>query len=236
MKIDAKEIGRIVRTFVQEQIAELKTSLESAYDQLVDTAKTALLDTVSQNFERLKEALEKSISDRIAEIKPAKGEDGTSVKLEDVEKLIKDYIDNRSSEWQLQFERRAHDDVQRAIDKMPTPKDGRDAFELDDMTVESDDDGNVTFKFSRDNIEKTFHIRLPRFKDAGVYREDAEYKSGDGVSCNGSFWIAQKDAPQGRPGNTEDWRLAVKKGRDARENPAKSEKKTPYKLYGADNG
>jgi hypothetical protein len=43
------------------------------------------------------------------------------------------------------------------------------------------------------------------------------YRKGDGVTWGGSFWIAQKDAPEGRPGLSDDWRLAVKKGRDGRD-------------------
>ncbi len=85
------------------------------------------------------------------------------------------------------------------------------------MNVEDDGDGNVRFHFQRGGIEKSFTVRLPRLKDKGIYRETGEYKKGDGVTSNGDFWIAQKDAPLGRPGmDAAEWRLAVRKGRDFR--------------------
>lgn len=95
--------------------------------------------------------------------------------------------------------------------------DGKDGLGFDDLTVESDDDGTVTLKFVRGDQVKAFDIRLPVFKDRGVFRPADDYKSGHGVTYGGSFWIAQKDAPQGAPGASEDWRLAVKKGRDGKD-------------------
>jgi hypothetical protein len=121
------------------------------------------------------------------------------------------------AKWALDFERRAADLLQRAVDKFPVPKDGRDALDLDDLSVEHDGDGNVTLRFVRGELRKEFSIRLPRFKDCGVFREGVEHRAGDGVTWGGSFFIAQKDAPAGKPGESDDWRLAVKRGRDGKD-------------------
>jgi Collagen triple helix repeat (20 copies) len=51
--------------------------------------------------------------------------------------------------------------------------------------------------------------------DAGVWTERA-YVSGDGVTLGGSFFIAQK-ATSEKPGKSDDWRLAVKRGADGRD-------------------
>lgn len=49
----------------------------------------------------------------------------------------------------------------------------------------------------------------------GVWRPDAEYKRGQAVSWNGSFWIATRDTSS-KPETDNSWLLAVKHGRDAR--------------------
>lgn len=67
-----------------------------------------------------------------------------------------------------------------------------------------------------DGTEKTSLFHVPAVIDRGVFREENKYLQGDGVTFGGSFWIAQKDHPEGKPGQSQDWRLAVKKGRDAK--------------------
>lgn len=61
--------------------------------------------------------------------------------------------------------------------------------------------------------------------DRGIWKDGMSYRQGDGVTYGGSFWIAQKDEPEGKPdsGNGA-WRLAVKRGRDGKDGgmPVKS--------------
>ena len=45
------------------------------------------------------------------------------------------------------------------------------------------------------------------------------YAKGDGVTFGGSLFIAQTDAPAGKPEETPDWRLAVKRGREGKPGP-----------------
>lgn len=60
-------------------------------------------------------------------------------------------------------------------------------------------------------------IKVAALVDRGVFRAEEAYEAGDGVTWGGSFFIAQKDAPIGKPGEPgcNGWRLAVKRGRDA---------------------
>lgn len=60
-------------------------------------------------------------------------------------------------------------------------------------------------------------IKVAALVDKGIFRADGDYEAGDGVTWGGSFFIAQKDLPVGKPGEPgcEGWRLAVKRGRDA---------------------
>lgn len=142
------------------------------------------------------------------------GKDGSSVALEDV----LPQLEAGFSRWALDFERRAADVLQRAAERIPKPKDGVDGMSIEDLTVEDDGDGRVTFRFARGEVSREFTIRLPRFRDLGVYREGQAHQKGDGVTFGGSFWIAQKDDPPGKPGDPDSgWRLAVKKGRDGKD-------------------
>jgi hypothetical protein len=149
---------------------------------------------------------------------PKNGQDGKSVTVEDVLPRLMDSFEAAFAKWALEVERRAMDLFQKTADSMPIPKDGKDAFNLEDLSVEHDGDGNVTLRFERGELKKEFVLRLPRFKDKGVYKDGETYREGDGVTYGGSFWLAQKDNPEGKPdsGNGH-WRLAVKRGRDGRD-------------------
>lgn len=196
----------------------------------LDVRDDRLREELAAELKSLKEAIEQKGKDADYEaialmaaelIDPPKdgekGEDGQSVSLDDV----KEFLSSKFSDWALEFERQGHDVVQRSIDRMPRPKDGTDGVGWQDMDVEHDGAGNVTFKFERDGNVKEFTIRLPVVIDCGVFKDGEEYSKGNGVTLGGSFYIAQVDSPEGRPNASKDWRLAVKKGRDAPREPRK---------------
>jgi integrin beta 3 len=62
---------------------------------------------------------------------------------------------------------------------------------------------------------KMFHVKTAVVLDAGVWKDGA-YSVGDGVTSGGSFWIAQTETTA-KPGKSDDWRLAVKRGTDGRD-------------------
>jgi hypothetical protein len=150
------------------------------------------------------------------------GADGKSVTLEDV----RGYLDTEVATWALAFERRAQDVLQKVADRIPAPRDGRDGkdgrdgadgFSLDDMQLEQRDERTLVLRFARGELVREHVLRLGHPLDQGVFREGEAYRRGDGVTFGGSWWIAQKDAPEGKPGLSSDWRLAVKKGRDGKD-------------------
>lgn len=61
-------------------------------------------------------------------------------------------------------------------------------------------------------FEKRWKLPIPI--DRGVYSSTKSYDCGDMVSRDGSMFIARTDAPSGLPGASDDWRLAVKRGKD----------------------
>ena len=146
------------------------------------------------------------------------GADGRNVSVEDVERMV----EGKVAGWALDFERRAQGVLERAVDRIPKPadgKDGRDGVDglgFDDLSVEHDGERRIALKFSRGEFCKEFAVDLPVVLDRGVYKPDGEYQKGDAVTWAGSLWIAQKDAPETKPGDGDGWRLSVKKGRDGK--------------------
>lgn len=103
----------------------------------------------------------------------------------------------------------------RTLARIPGPR-GADGLGFDDMTVVHDGERGFTFRMVRGDRVKEFSFKIPTVLDRGVYREDKkDYERGDGVTFGGSFWIAQRDTPEGKPQDgSKDWRLSVKKGRN----------------------
>ena len=151
-------------------------------------------------------------------VKGDAGKDGRSFAIEDVRGLL----EAEQAKWALEFERRAQDVLQRAIDRMPAAKDGADGRDgvdglgFDDLSVSFDGERTAVIRFVRGDKVKQFPIVLPAVIDRGVYKDGSDYVRGDGATWAGSFWVAQKDAP-GKPGDGDGWRLSVKKGRDGKD-------------------
>ena len=74
-------------------------------------------------------------------------------------------------------------------------------------------DGGRTLRWSLGG--KVHAIKTAIVLDAGIWKEGA-YSVGDGVTSGGSFWIAQTETTA-KPGKSDDWRLAVKRGTDGRD-------------------
>lgn len=81
--------------------------------------------------------------------------------------------------------------------------------DIQNLAVEVVHDGerDITFKIGT----KESKIRLPAIIDRGIW-DQATYEKGDGVTYDGSFFIAQCDTSS-KPGTDDTWRLAVKRGR-----------------------
>lgn len=149
--------------------------------------------------------------------RPKDGEHGKSVTPADVLALLAPLV----NQWALDFERRAQDVFAAAIERMPKAKDGADGFNLEDLDAAIEEDGRtLRFKFVRGDLVKEWRFKLAIPLDMGIYRPDAVYDKGDCVSLGGSGFIAQKDAPAGKPGESDDWRLFVKRGRDGKDGKA----------------
>lgn len=158
--------------------------------------------------------------------------DGTSVTLDDVKGLV----ESNMATWALDFERRAQDLLQRVADKMPTPKNGRDATSLDDIDLVLGGDGRtVMLRFLGGDQVREKSIKLATIIDRGVFKRGETYEPGDAVSWGGSLWVAQadtSDAPEESRGG-KPWRLAVKKGQNGKDlRPDDTKGAEVYRLRG----
>lgn len=86
-----------------------------------------------------------------------------------------------------------------------------------DLRIDQDGREFTLVARTSSGAEVTKSIKVAALVDKGVFKAGNDYEAGDGVTWGGSFFIAQKDAPVGHPGEpgSDGWRLAVKRGRDA---------------------
>jgi hypothetical protein len=97
-------------------------------------------------------------------------------------------------------------------------KDGADGLGFDDLTLLYDGERGLTFRLSWGEKVKEFQLTMPVLLDRGFYGEGKVYAKGDCISFGGSMWIAQQESSE-KPstGCPNDWRLAVRHGRDGKD-------------------
>lgn len=89
---------------------------------------------------------------------------------------------------------------------------------IDDWAIEQQDERRFVVALrGTDGRTVQKDVSLPVVLDRGVWREGTVYARGDAVTWGGSLWIAQADEAIGKPGDNNDFRLAVKRGRDGRD-------------------
>lgn len=59
--------------------------------------------------------------------------------------------------------------------------------------------------------------RIAEFAYKGVWQAGTVYRECNSVTDNGSLWICISQQSTQRPGDGQDWRLAVKRGKDGRD-------------------
>lgn len=97
-------------------------------------------------------------------------------------------------------------------------KDGMDGFSPDNLEIEwnDDDDALVVRLLANDRVVER-KARLPIPRDADIYVKGKTYQKGQIVTYGGSAFIARRDTSAliGGDPPSPDWRLFVKRGRDA---------------------
>jgi hypothetical protein len=104
--------------------------------------------------------------------------------------------------------------VVKTLDAWPKPTNGKDGLGFDDLEALYDEHGRLSLKFQRGDQVKTF--RVPGHVYREIYVATESYEQGDSVTLAGSTFIAQKSGVLGKPGECDDWKLSVKRGRDGK--------------------
>jgi len=94
---------------------------------------------------------------------------------------------------------------------------GRDGSGFDNIESIEDD---LTFGVRFGNGGSAKEIRWAKATladtDQGVFRDGMNLRRGHTVTFGGSYWLARKDNP-GKPGENDNWRMIVKRGRDGKD-------------------
>lgn len=128
--------------------------------------------------------------------KGSDGQDGTSVTVED----IRGAIEVEVTKALLDFERRAVDIIQRSVDRIPAPKDGKDGAKgadgkdglgFEDFEWEYDEVGRLYAKYQRGDVVK--RARVPGHSFRGLFKDGETYLTGDTVMWGGGEFTALSD-------------------------------------------
>lgn len=97
---------------------------------------------------------------------------------------------------------------------------------------ETVDDGRTIVRTTvyTSGSESSRTIKTSCVIDRGVWREGS-FEKGDGVTYSGSFFIAQRETVSTeKPGQSDGWRLAVKRGRDGQDGKLRDATVKPVKV------
>jgi hypothetical protein len=140
------------------------------------------------------------------------GEPGKSVTLDDVSVFLEAAV----AKHVLDFERRASEKLDRAIERIPVPKDGRDGVDLTELSLDYDGERTVTVPLWR-----------------GYWSPGVVAERGDILTHNGTAYIAIVDNPKCEPGvgkYDHEWKVFARKGRDGRDGRNGIDKTAPVKV------
>jgi hypothetical protein len=199
---------------LEDKIAELDLT-RPTNEEVLKLAEGALHSTRAS----LQETLQIAVVDLFKALPiPEKGDkgepgiNGTSVTVEQ----FRDLFEASYARFELETERRIMDLVQRTLDRVPLPKNGKDGVGLDDLNIVRDG-RKVRHEYLRDGeVVKVFEYKSDDLQYREVYRSGEHYDRGDVVSWGGSIWIALADTVAAPNGKNGDWKLAVKEGRRGR--------------------
>jgi hypothetical protein len=153
------------------------------------------------------------------------GEPGKSVTLDDVSVFLEAAV----AKHVLDFERRAGEKLDRAIERIPAPKDGRDGVDLTELSLDYDGERTVTVKGRTGTVTKRVPVPLWR----GYWSPSVVAEKGDILTHNGTAYIAIVDNPKCEPGvgkYDHEWKVFARKGRDGRDGRNGIDKTAPVKV------
>jgi len=214
-KAFGEELAEIVRTATAPLAARIAALEKALADRPDPTPGRDGKDAVSVTVDDVMPALEKQVADYLSSLPPPtpgeKGRDGVGLAGALLDRDGNMIVTLTNGETKT-LGRVVGEDGKDGKDGDA----GRDGMGFDDLALEYDGERTLTFRMERNGVVKQQSFDLPIVLDRGVYKAGTGYVKGDAVTYGGSLWIAQCDT-RAKPDATPDWRLSVKRGRDARE-------------------
>lgn len=197
------EVVDLVRGYVERELGPLKAANEALQARIAELeARTPEKGDKGEPGERG--------ADGAAGADGAPGKDGADGRG------VKDLLIDREGSLIATMDDGATKNLGPIIGKDGAPgKDGRDGFSLDDFDCEAIDERTIRLKFVRGEEAHSYELTFPVPVYRDVYKEGSEYERGDMVTWGGALWHC--DAPTKDKPGTDNWTLAVKKGRDGKD-------------------
>ncbi|MCW5758908.1 MAG: hypothetical protein KIS90_03975 [Phenylobacterium sp.] len=93
---------------------------------------------------------------------------------------------------------------------------GPQGFGIDQFDIEQPDLRTMVVSFTHGDTKESYELALGGFVDRGGYKDGERYELGDVATWGGHLWLCQNPTSE-KPGGNDDWRLAVRKGRDGKD-------------------
>lgn len=212
---DMERVAEIIRQAVDEAREEIRASLQSEF-----AVKSKALDEALAAAARAVPVFDP----------PKDGEPGRDAL--DLDVML-------SIDEERRYRRGSYATHKGGLWKTIRTSEGMDGWEcivdgLDAVEIEMTGDREITVKTrlsSGREVAKSFAV--PVVLDRGVFKDGTAYKTGDGVTWAGSFWIAQRDTSEKPDASNSGFRLAVKRGRDGKESMPLQHKTAPLRIDGS---
>jgi hypothetical protein len=237
-EFDPVEFGRSIGAMIREAVeplksenAELRKEIEALKARDPDGIEAPpveidVSDVVKELLasDGIKQLVGLEVESFLTENPPRK-----SVTLDDVSVFLEAAV----AKHLLDFERRAGEKLDRAIERIPVPKDGRDGVDLTELSLDYDGERTVTVKGRTGTVTKRVPIPLWRgYWSPGVVAEKADI-----LTHNGTAYIAIVDNPKCEPGvgkYDHEWKVFTRKGRDGKDGRNGIDKTAPVKVKRGD--
>jgi hypothetical protein len=161
------------------------------------------------------------------------GQDGrdAQVDYDDVLRAVETIHERLIAKYMLDFERRAADTLQKVIDKIPAPKDGkdgrdgkdgapgRDGLSVTDLQREYDPTTHEiveTWRAPGSEVVKTLRYTAGGIRPAGYWKDRVVARAGEAWTHEGTLWIAMRDTSEKPAIDSKDWVIGARKGRDGK--------------------
>lgn len=239
MQLDVKALGEMIADLIAEAVeplekanAELRKEIDALKAREPDSIEARpveidVSDVVKELLasEGIKQLVGLEVESFLTENPPPPGEPGKSVTLDDVSVFLEAAV----AKHVLDFERRANEKLDRAIERIPVPKDGRDGVDLTELSLDYDGERTVTVRGRTGTVTKRVPVPLWR----GYWSPGVVAEKGDILTHNGTAYIAIVDNPKCEPGvgkYDHEWKVFARKGRDGRDGRNGIDKTAPVKV------